>query len=145
MTLHPWTLIFWAGVIALFFLFGGAAFAEQPPSGSYQASCRNIHLIHGELIALCKRRDGRWEKARLEHADSCQVAEYVDGTLRCMKTRSEGAANRNNFGACYERCLKAYDCQLGAGRAPNDISCSHVFNPECRRTCTSNTRAFTVP
>jgi hypothetical protein len=97
------------------------------------------------LIALCQRHDGRWAKARLEHADSCQIAEYVDGTLRCVETRAAAAANQPTFAACYERCLRAYNCQAGVPRGPNDISCSHVYNPSCRQTCRSNARAFTGP
>jgi hypothetical protein len=139
---HLRTLFVCAATMVLCCVFGGAAWAEQSPSGSYQASCKNIHQSRGLLTALCQRRDGRWAKAWLEHADGCQVAEYADGALRCVETRAQAAANQPNFGACYERCLKAYDCQAGVARGPNDISCRPV-GADCRRTCTSNAKAFT--
>lgn len=145
MTHRPRTHLLWACVIAIFLVFGAGARAEQPPSGNWQASCKTFRQVHGRLIALCQRRDGRWAKATLEHADGCQVAAYIDGTLRCVETRAQAAANQPTFAACYQRCLRAYNCQAGVQRAPNDISCSHVSNPGCRQTCRSNARAFTGP
>jgi hypothetical protein len=134
-----------ACVVALFLLLGFGAQAEQLPSGNWQASCKTFRQVHGVLFALCQRPDGRWAKTSLDHADGCQVAAYVDGALRCLETRAQAAANQPTFAACYQRCLRTYNCQAGVHRAANDISCSHDYAPSCRQTCRGNARSFTGP
>jgi len=56
----------------------------QPPSGSYQQSCRFAYFVNGTLFAECKTVSGQWVSTQLPNVGQCvgDVAN-LDGTLAC--------------------------------------------------------------
>lgn len=77
------------GALALMALAGCLAFAPAAqarlaPSGSYQATCRNVRFDGESLTASCKRRDGSWHNSYLDNADDCDASIVNnDGQLEC--------------------------------------------------------------
>ena len=49
----------------------GSAFAQAPPAGSYQQSCREIRMHGSTLSAVCRRAKGRGEQATALNVAHC--------------------------------------------------------------------------
>jgi CVNH domain-containing protein len=66
---------------------GGAAVhtaAGATPPGSYQQSCRNIHVSGDTLKAECQNREGTWHDTSLDDFNKCQGNIVNDsGDLHC--------------------------------------------------------------
>lgn len=79
------------GILALLALVGagGAAWGApvQLPSGSYQASCRNMSATSppAVLTGECKNTGGKWVATRLAAFDHCRIGiANFDGNLTCQ-------------------------------------------------------------
>ncbi len=63
--------------LALFSVAAAAAdaqfgqFGRFGPPGSYRASCRDVHMEGGTLVATCQAAGGRWVRASLPAIRSC--------------------------------------------------------------------------
>jgi hypothetical protein len=79
-----------AGLFLVPFLHGKAAKAQALPSGSYQASCAQVHWAGTTLVAECRRRDGRMTGTGLPDAQRCKAdIANNNGQLQC--TTGSGA------------------------------------------------------
>jgi hypothetical protein len=56
---------------ALFAGVAGAAYAQAPPPGSYQQSCRDIRMQGPTLTAVCQRAKGRGEQLTALNVAHC--------------------------------------------------------------------------
>ncbi len=56
---------------------------NRMPRGSYEQTCRNIHMDGSTLKATCRKRDNRWRDTSLKHADRCREIENDNGRLQC--------------------------------------------------------------
>jgi hypothetical protein len=57
--------------VALSALAAMPAEARVGPPGSYRATCRNIHMDGGSLVATCRRMNGRWVPSALPAVRRC--------------------------------------------------------------------------
>jgi CVNH domain len=48
-----------------------SAFAQAPPPGSYQGSCRDVRMQGPNLVALCRRANGRGEQLTALDVSHC--------------------------------------------------------------------------
>jgi CVNH domain len=73
--------LFGAAVVASLYV---SAFAQAPPPGSYQQSCRDIRMRGTTLTALCRRANGRGEEQTALNVRHC-VGDIgnADGQLTC--------------------------------------------------------------
>ena len=71
------------------------------PSGSYLESCTDARMWEGQLVADCRRSDGRWGKSALNDVDRC-VGGIVNanGRLTCKDApRSYGSERWPGYGS----------------------------------------------
>lgn len=78
-------------------LAGLAGAAQAQPGGSYLASCTDVRMRGDTLLALCRRMDGRMQRAMLPDVGSC-VGDIgnQDGVLVC--NRAPGAPPPGRYG-----------------------------------------------
>jgi hypothetical protein len=60
-----------------------SAHAQAPPPGSYRESCRDIRMQGPDLIAFCRRADGREQRTALDIAHCVGDIGNNDGNLVC--------------------------------------------------------------
>ena len=90
------------GALALVMFFGigksSAAAWDNPPSGSYQSSCKNIKVRGDSLIARCKNYRNHWVDTQLDDYDRCgSNISNVDGRLTCGQGGSGGSLPAGNY------------------------------------------------
>jgi hypothetical protein len=56
---------------------------DDPPRGSYTRSCREITAFQGQVWALCKANNGRWNWSSARANDCRSGLENYDGRLSC--------------------------------------------------------------
>lgn len=75
------------GVVALtmaFFSPGMTSTAQQPPSGSYLQTCRDIGVRGSTLFATCQNTGGGWNSTELRDFQRCSgEIQNIDGRLQC--------------------------------------------------------------
>jgi hypothetical protein len=75
-------------------LFSAAMAAAQNPSGSYQQTCRNIHVSGSTLKAKCDSGNGSWHDTQLRNYQSCSSdIQNLHGQLQC--TMGQGAVDND--------------------------------------------------
>ncbi len=57
--------------LVLLALAGAPAEARGAPPGSYLDSCRQIRVQGGALVAMCRKRSGRWVPTSLPNVRRC--------------------------------------------------------------------------
>ncbi len=66
------------------------------PRGSYQQTCRNVRVDHGDLTAECRTRDGDWNRTSLDNFGRCDGDIANDnGRLLCQRG-DEGRGGRGD-------------------------------------------------
>ena len=75
-----------AGLLVAMSLVGSAAHAQQAPQGSYVQSCRNIRVVSGTLLAVCRQSNGSWDTVALARVNTC-VGDIgnMNGALACNR------------------------------------------------------------
>jgi len=75
------------GVVALtmaFFSPGMTCTAQQPPSGSYLQTCRDIGVRGSTLYATCENGGGGWRSTKLRDFQRCSSEiQNINGNLQC--------------------------------------------------------------
>jgi hypothetical protein len=82
------------GVLALtlaFFSPGMTRTAQQPPSGSYLQTCRDIGVRGSTLYATCLDTGGGWQSTELRDFQSCSSdIQNINGRLQCATSGNRG-------------------------------------------------------
>jgi len=102
------------------------------PRGSYEQTCREIRVDHGDLAAECRTRDGDWRRTTLDNYRECQ-GDIVndDGRLRCRRAEEDhggrGDDGRGGYGG------GGYEPRGSYQQTCRDIRLDHgVLEAECR-------------
>jgi CVNH domain len=81
-------------VVALtmaFFSPGMARTAQQPPSGSYLQTCRDIGVRGSTLFATCQNTGGGWDSSELRDFQRCSgEIQNINGRLDCNTSGYRG-------------------------------------------------------
>jgi len=87
---------------------GIAVNAQYLPSGSYQASCRNISLTGNQLSASCTDPQGRWIFSGI-NVGTCRYGDIANrnGYLHCNHHHGGGNAMMMPQGSYQQSCVNA--------------------------------------
>jgi CVNH domain-containing protein len=66
------------------------AHAQRAPQGSYLASCRNVGMDGGRLVADCRSPDGAWHRTALDIGRCAGDIANIHGRLNCNRGPREG-------------------------------------------------------
>lgn len=63
---------------------GGGDWQNGLPRGDFRQTCRDVGMRGDDLVARCQRRDGGWQRTKLDDAARCRGSIINDdGNLRC--------------------------------------------------------------
>ena len=91
------------------------------PLGSYLESCTDARMWEGQLVADCRRSDGRWGKSALNDVDLCvDGIVNANGRLTCKYAQgSYGSESWPGYGSSRPRGQHYnYSDYYGYGRYP---------------------------
>lgn len=56
---------------------------KQPPKGSYQKTCKNIHVDGNKLKAKCEKKNGNWNSTSINYKNCNKDISNDNGNLTC--------------------------------------------------------------